>query len=102
MHESRSLIERQLAAYNARDIDLWLTTYAPQAEQVLADGTLLARGREQRDQRMRRRFADPHLHAALIHRIVIDRTVIDHERVTRTGPAGSRPSRWCACIRFGG
>ena len=88
MIDPRTVVERQLRAYNERDLDRWLATYHRDAEQVLADGTLLARGREQLGQRMRQRFGDPHLHAALLHRIVVGSTVVDHERVTRSGPNG--------------
>jgi len=88
MQDPRTIVERQLAAYNARDLAAWLATYARDAEQFLADGTLLARGREQMEQRMRQRFADPHLQAVLLGRIVLGTTVVDHERVTRTGREG--------------
>jgi len=56
MIDPRTVVERQLRAYNERDLDRWLATYHRDAEQVLADGTLLARGREQLGQRMRLRF----------------------------------------------
>ena len=88
MIDPRTVVERQLRAYNERDLDRWLATYHRDAEQVLADGTLLARGREQLGQRMRLRFGDSHLHAAVLHRIVVGTTVVDHERVTRSGPNG--------------
>jgi putative hydrolase of HD superfamily len=88
MNDPRTVVERQLAAYNARDLDQWLATYHRDAEQVLADGTLLARGHEQLRQRMQGRFADPQLHAALTHRIVVGSAVVDHERVTRSGANG--------------
>jgi putative hydrolase of HD superfamily len=88
MHDPRTVIDRQLAAYNDRDPGRWLATYAADAEQLLADGTPLARGHAQMHERMRGRFADPHLHAALLHRIVVGDTVVDHERVTRSGPGG--------------
>lgn len=35
-------IQRQLDAYNARDLDAWLATYAPHAKQYLFPATLLA------------------------------------------------------------
>jgi len=88
MHEPTRVIDRQLAAYNDRDLDRWLATYAANAEQFLADGTLLAHGRAQMEERMRARFADRHLHATLLHRIVVGETVVDHERVTRSAPGG--------------
>lgn len=88
MDDPRAVADRQLAAYNARDLEAWLATYAPDAEQWLADGTLLARGHAQLRERMRTRFADPQLHATLLQRTCLGDTVVDHERVTRTGADG--------------
>jgi len=83
-----TLIERQFDAYNARDLPMFLATYAPDAEQWLADGTLLARGRQEIANRMRVRFADAALQAKLVRRVVVGDTVVDHEHVSRTGPHG--------------
>jgi hypothetical protein len=88
MNDPRTIVQRQLAAYNARDLHEWLATYSEGAEQVLADGSVLARGHTQLEERMRQRFTDVHLHASLVHRLVIGSTVIDHECVTRTGSGG--------------
>lgn len=86
--DPQTVVARQLAAYNAHDFDAWLATYADEAQQWLSDGTLLARDRPQIAQRMRPRFDDPHLHADLLQRLVVGPTVVDHERVTRTGANG--------------
>ncbi|MEJ6003607.1 hypothetical protein [Paucibacter soli] len=40
------LIQRQLEAYNARNMDAWLATYAPQARQYLYLATSVAEGHE--------------------------------------------------------
>jgi hypothetical protein len=84
------VVQRQLEAYNARDIDAWLATYAPDAEQFEHPGKLLATGREEIRARMQTRFMEPDLHATLIKRAVMGHVVIDHEDVSRTlaeGPA---------------
>ena len=83
-----AVVQRQLDAYNARDLDAWLATYHPDAEQFELHGPLLARGREAIASRMRERFAEPNLHAALLSRTVLGSLVVDHERVTRTFPEG--------------
>ena len=88
METPEQIVERQFAAYNRRDLGEWLATYSPQASQFLHDGTLLARGRDEIAGRMQERFRDPHLRAHLLHRTVIESTVADHERVTRTGTLG--------------
>jgi len=83
-----TLIQRQLDAYNARDLDAILATYADDAEQFEHPSTLLAKGSAQLRERFAARFNEPNLHAALLRRIVLGDTVIDHERVTRTFPEG--------------
>jgi hypothetical protein len=82
------VVQNQLDAYNRRDLDAWLQTYAPDAEQYLLHAGLLAKGRDAIRERMAERFADPALHAQLKSRDVMDHIVIDHEFVTRTAPDG--------------
>ena len=83
-----TLVQRQLDAYNARDIGAIVATYADDAEQFEHPSTLLAKGSAQLRERFAARFKEANLHAALLHRIVLGNTVIDHERVTRTFPEG--------------
>jgi hypothetical protein len=81
-----SLIQQQLDAYNAHDLDALLATYAEDARLFEHPATLLASGTAQIRARFALRFQEPNLHAHLLNRIVMDRFVIDHERVTRTFP----------------
>lgn len=83
-----SVVQRQLDAYNARDIDAFMMTYAEDAQQFEYPATLLASGASQLRERVAVRFREPDLHARLIRRIVIGQVVIDHEEVTRTFPEG--------------
>lgn len=82
------VIQRQLDAYNAKDLDTWLSTYAADAKQFELGGKLLAEGHAQIRARTSLRFAEPNLHAQLIRREVFGNIVIDHEDVTRTFPEG--------------
>ena len=84
-----AVVQRQLDAYNARDIDALLATYAADARQYEHPGTLLATGADQIRQRMVQRFLESNLHARLVQRAVMGNLVIDHEVVTRTFPEGS-------------
>ena len=84
-----SVVQRQLDAYNARDVDAWLGTYADDAQQFEYPATLLTSGATQLRERITARFREPNLHAKLIKRIVIGQVVIDHEEVTRTFPEGT-------------
>jgi hypothetical protein len=82
------LIQRQLDAYNAHDLDALLATYSEDAQLFEHPATLLASGHSQLRARFALRFQEPNLHAHLLNRILIDRFVVDHERVTRTFPEG--------------
>lgn len=83
-----NIVQRQLDAYNARDVDALLETYADDAQQFEFPATLWCVGAAQLRERMAARLSDPLLNARLIHRITLGHTVIDHEEVTRTFPEG--------------
>ncbi len=88
MGTPESLIQRQLDAYNAKDMDALLATYAPDAEQFELHGARLASGHAQLRERFALRFAEPDLHAQLLSRMVMGSVVVDHERITRNFPEG--------------
>ncbi len=85
---AESVVQRQLVAYNARDLGAWLATFKADAEQYLLHAGLLASGHDAIRKRMADRFNDPTLHAKLISRTVMDSIVVDHEIVTRMFPDG--------------
>ncbi|MGN6150862.1 MAG: nuclear transport factor 2 family protein [Lysobacteraceae bacterium] len=84
MSHPQDVVQRQLDAYNARDLERFLAEYAedvrvfrpPAVEPVLsgkqAFGAHYASNR----------FALPHLHARLVARMVSGNIVVDHEDVT--------------------
>ena len=82
------VIQRQLAAYNAKDIDALLATYATDAEQYTLHGERLAKGHEDMRSRFLTRFAEPNLHARLLSRTVMGDIVVDLELITRNFPEG--------------
>jgi len=83
-----AVVQRQLDAYNAHDLDALMATYADDARHYEYPETLLASGAAQLRDRFLERFREPNLHARLLHRIVLGPVVMDHERVTRTFPEG--------------
>ena len=85
---SEKVVQAQLEAYNQRDLEAWLNTYSPDAEQFLLHAGELAKGRDAIRKRMEDRFKDAKLHAKLIHRTTMENIVVDHEQVTRTFPDG--------------
>ena len=76
------VVQEQLEAYNARDLDRFAATYAediriyrmPSAEPAIS-------GMAQLRETYRARFASPNLHATIVNRIVIGNKVIDQEHV---------------------
>ena len=83
-----ALIQRQLEAYNDKDVEAWLATYASDAEQYLLHGDRLAKGHHELRARIVARFAEPDLHARLLSRTVMGAVVVDLEQITRNFPEG--------------
>ena len=83
-----AVVQAQLDAYNAKDIDALMRTYAPDAQQFALHGELLAQGHAAIRPRYEARFAEPDLHARLLTRSVAGNFVTDLELVTRNFPQG--------------
>jgi hypothetical protein len=88
MNTPDNVVQRQLDAYNAHDLDALLATYALDARQYEHPGTLLATGAAEMRARMAPRMLESNLHARLLQRVVMGNIVIDHEEVTRSFPEG--------------
>lgn len=83
-----AVVQRQFEAYNSKNLEAWLATYAEDAKQFEHPGKLLASGLAEIRARAAARFEEPNLHAKLLQRSVMGQIVIDHETVTRTFPEG--------------
>lgn len=83
-----AVVQAQLDAYNAKDIEALLATYSPDAEQFALHGERLARGHAEMRARFLARFAEPDLHARLLSRTVMAGVVVDLELITRNFPEG--------------
>jgi hypothetical protein len=83
----RDIVDRQMRAYNARDIDAYCALYASDAViSTLNDGTEYARGIDAIRRYYTTRFSNsPSLHYDIKTRIELGNFVIDHERVTGIG-----------------
>ncbi|HEV7779688.1 MAG TPA: amidohydrolase family protein [Chitinophagaceae bacterium] len=75
------LVQQQLNAYNAHDLEAFLAPYAENVEIYSTAGKLIMKGKEQ----MRKEYVfitkNPNLYCKLINRIVQGNTVIDHEEI---------------------
>lgn len=79
---AEQVVQRQLNAYNARNIDAFLDTYSEDVEIYGEDGKLLMKGHDQ----MRSGYAGmfervTNLYCEIRNRIIINNKVIDHEKV---------------------
>jgi imidazolonepropionase-like amidohydrolase len=77
------VVQRQVNAYNARDLDAFLATYGPDVTVFDHPATPIFAGLEQ----MRKVYGQlfersPALHGQIVNRMVVGNRVIDHERVT--------------------
>jgi putative hydrolase of HD superfamily len=82
------VVQAQLDAFNAKDIDALMRAYAPGAEQFTLHGERLAKGHDEIRPRYIARFTEPDLHARLLSRIVMGNVVTDLELITRNFPEG--------------
>lgn len=79
------IVQRQLDAYNAQDIDAFCACFA--ADCVLAElnGAVTQKGADAIRQRYETLFSSyPENHAALVNRVVVGNVVIDHEDIMRS------------------
>ena len=79
-----AVVQAQLVAYNARDIDAFMATFHPDAELfVLGDPSPRAAGRAAVRAIYTELFShSPELHSTVLHRAVVGNRVVDHERIT--------------------
>jgi len=85
---AEAVVQRQLDAYNARDIAAFIAVWADDAQCFEHPAKPLARGVDEIRARHELRFREANLHARLVHRMSVGNTVIDREVVTRTFPEG--------------
>lgn len=78
-----ALAQRQLNAYNGRDVEAFLEPYGDDVQVYSYPGKFLYRGKAQMREHYSSMFAKaPELHCELLSRIVLGNTVIDQERIT--------------------
>jgi hypothetical protein len=82
--EAALVVQRQLDAYNARDLDAFLACWADDCQYYEFPSRLLASGAAEVRERHRVRFQEPNLFGRLINRIAVCNLVVDQETVTRT------------------
>ena len=78
------VVQRQVDAYNAHDIEAFAATYSDEVEVYRMPSTAPTTSGKQklREFYQNSRFNLPKLHAEILHRSVVGNKVIDHERIT--------------------
>ncbi|AXK73736.1 steroid delta-isomerase [Lysobacter sp. TY2-98] len=84
-----AVVQRQLDAYNAHDLDAFMATYRDDAKvwRMPASAPTLDGADAIRTYYRDQRFNIPTLHADLVARTASGHKVVDHERVTGLGDA---------------
>ncbi|MCW0232124.1 MAG: nuclear transport factor 2 family protein [Ferrovibrio sp.] len=85
---AEAVVQGQLDAYNAKDIDAFMAFWAGDAQVYVHPATLLADGAAAIRARHVLRFQEPNLFGRLLQRMVVGNTVVDREVVSRTFPEG--------------
>lgn len=83
---AEGLVQQQLNAYNARDLEAFLAPYSDSVELYEFPNKLVSKGKEQMRSGYGPMFKNtPELHCEIVKRIVLGNTIIDHERVSGFG-----------------
>ncbi|AYA36693.1 steroid delta-isomerase [Hymenobacter oligotrophus] len=83
LSEAEQVVQRQLEAYNARNLDAFAATYHEQVELLTFPAVLRSKGIAKLREGYGQFFAQtPDLNCQIVHRTVLGNKVIDHERVT--------------------
>jgi imidazolonepropionase-like amidohydrolase len=76
------LVQRQVNAYNARNLDAFLATYVDDVQLYNFPDSLVGKGKEQMIKVYGEMFKKlAYLHCEIVNRIKLNNTIIDHERV---------------------
>ena len=82
-----ALVQRQLNAYNVRNIDAFLEPYADDVELYDFPGKLVGKGKDSMRKDYEKMFKDlPNLHCEIKERIIQGNTIIDKESITGVEP----------------
>lgn len=85
--EPESLVQKQLLAYNLRDVQAFLEPYSDDVELYIFPNKLIGKGKEKMRVQYEEMFKNvTNLHCEIKNRTVMGNTVIDHEIVTGFGP----------------
>jgi len=81
--EDMDIVEEQLLAYNARDIERFIATYSPNIVIEDGEGNLIMKGHDQMREKYGALFREtPELNCRIVKRIRFGKYVVDEEEAT--------------------
>ena len=83
MSMATDVVDAQIEAYRAKDVERFLSCYAEDASVVLFDGTPMFAGKQVMREQYGKLFADsPGLHLSIANRMTAGEFVVDEEHVS--------------------
>jgi hypothetical protein len=105
MSETTDVVDAQIEAYRAKDVERFLSHFADDASVVMSDGTPLFADKEVMREQYAKLFADsPELHLTIANRMSTGEFVVDEEHVTGLHLEGVPTEMTALCVYrvFGG
>jgi hypothetical protein len=79
-------VQGQLESYNAHDLEGFLSWYAEDVLGIDHDtGAVLFTNKTEMSPRYVERFKDAALHCTVVNRMVLNRVIVDHEKIITSG-----------------
>ena len=85
---NEALIDAQIAAYNARDLEKFLGYYSDDVVLIDYPDQVTQSGKDAMRASYNQNFEDPDIRAAMTKRIVFGKFIVDHEQLTRAPAPG--------------
>lgn len=79
---NEAIVEKQLAAYNSRDLDKYISMFSENVQLYNFPGEMILEGKELMRERYKIRFESQNLHAVVVNRTLLGDYIIDHEKVS--------------------
>jgi hypothetical protein len=79
---NEAIVEKQLAAYNSRDLDKYISMFSENIQLFNFPGEMILEGKELMRERYKIRFESQNLHAVVVNRTLLGDYIIDHEKVS--------------------
>ena len=99
MSDATDVVDVQIEAYRAKDVERFLSYYADDASVVLFDGTTMMKDKEVMREQYGKLFADsPDLRVVIANRVAAGEFVVDEEHLTGGHAEGMPAEMTALCV----